>query len=307
MDKNAIALMKRIRNLVKTLDAVVLAHNYQSEDVQSVADFTSDSLELSQKAAKIKQNIIVFAGVKFMAETAKILSPTKIVLLPRLDAGCPMADMVMPEDVYRLRLDHPNAKVVTYVNSSVEVKAESDVCCTSANAVSVVRNIPGNEIIFLPDQNLGAFVQKKVPEKRIILYEGHCYVHNRIQYVDVVEMKNRFPQALIVAHPEVKPEVSAIADEVLSTSGMLRFVHQSNAQMFIVLTEEALLQRMRHENPDKIFFSAGPPHICSNMKKTTLQDIERSLIESRYNIEIPSEMLSRASHALQEMLRYTEE
>ncbi|MCP5108068.1 MAG: quinolinate synthase NadA, partial [bacterium] len=185
----------KIKELKETKNAVLLAHNYQVEEVQLIADYLGDSLELSRIAATVEHDIIVFAGVKFMAETAKILSPRKKVLLPRLDAGCPMADMIVVEELLELKKQHPNAKVVTYVNSSVEIKAESDACCTSSNAVKVVKNIDADEIIFVPDRNLGSYVQKMVPEKKIIFFEGYCYVHNRIKEEEIEAMKKMYPEA----------------------------------------------------------------------------------------------------------------
>jgi len=295
---------KEIIKLKKAKNAIILAHNYQIDEVQLIADFLGDSLELSRKAALLSQDVIVFAGVKFMAETAKILSPGKTVLLPRLDAGCPMADMVTVEELRDLKARHPKAVVVTYVNSSVEIKAESDVCCTSSNAVQVVRNMPSAEVIFVPDQNLGSYVQKMVPEKKVHLFEGFCYVHHRIKVEEIEGARERHPQAKVIVHPEVRPEVIALADEVLSTSGMLKYARESAAKEFIVATEQGLLQRMKRENPAKEFIPAGSPKICSNMKRTTLRDIYDSLNEDKYAIQIDPAISERAGRALREMLKY---
>lgn len=297
-------LLREIDELKKEKYAVILAHNYQAEEVQLVADFIGDSLELSRKAAAVQADVIVFAGVKFMAETAKILSPHKSVWLPRLDAGCPMADMITLEELRELKSRHPEATVVAYVNSSVEIKAESDVCCTSANAATVVRHIKANSIIFIPDQNLGAYVQRMVPEKRIILFEGYCYVHNRIKRWEVEEMKKLHPKAKIIAHPEVRMEIVDLADRVLSTSGMLDHVRNSSEREFIVLTEQGLIQRMKRENPEKDFFPAVTPKICQNMKKTSLSDIHASLREEKFEIEIDPEIMKRAFRSLREMIKY---
>jgi quinolinate synthase len=297
-------MKQMILKLKEAKNAVILAHNYQIEEVQLVADFLGDSLELSRKAASLGQEVIVFAGVKFMAETAKILSPAKKVLLPRLDAGCPMADMITVAELRELKAQHPDAIVVTYVNSSVEIKAESDVCCTSSNAVQVVRNVPSFEVIFVPDQNLGSYVQKMVPEKKIHLFEGFCYVHHRVKVEEIEDMRRMHPRAKVVVHPEVRPEVIAQADEVLSTSGMLKYVNESPAKEFIVATEQGLLQRMKRENPAKNFIPAGNPKICSNMKRTTVQDIYDSLNEEKYAIEIDPAVGERAGKALREMLQY---
>lgn len=300
---NAIDLAKEIKELKKAKHAVLLAHNYQVEDVQLAADYLGDSLELSRIAASVKQEIIVFAGVKFMAETAKILSPGKKVLLPRLDAGCPMADMITVEELRELKEIHPHAKVVAYVNSSVEVKAESDACCTSSNAVNVVKNIAADEIIFIPDKNLGSYVQKMVPEKKIILFEGYCYVHNRIKKEEIVEMKKHLPNAKVVVHPEAQMEVIGLADDVMSTSGMLKYVSQSPAKQFIIATEQGLIERMKRENPGKEFYPALKAKICANMKRTSLRDVYESLKNEKYEIHVEECIAGRAVHALDEMTK----
>lgn len=297
-------LEDKINALKKAKNAVLLAHNYQVEEVQLIADYLGDSLELSRIAAGIENDVIVFAGVKFMAETAKILSPDKKVLLPRLDAGCPMADMIVVEELRDLKAKHPNAKVVTYVNSSVEIKAESDACCTSSNAVRVVKNIDADEIIFVPDRNLGSYVQSMVPEKTFILFEGYCYVHNRIKAEEIEEMKKAYPEAKVVVHPEVRKEIVRMADEVLSTSGMLHYVAKSAGKQFIVATEQGLLERMKRENPGKEFLPAVRAKICSNMKRTSLRHIYEALEYDRYEIEVEESIAQRAVHALNEMLKY---
>lgn len=294
----------QIKKLLAEKDAVLLAHNYQMSEVQLIADHLGDSLELSRLAADVRNSVIVFAGVKFMAETAKILSPGKKVLLPRLDAGCPMADMITVEELRWMKEQHPKAKVVTYVNSGADIKAESDACCTSSNAAKVVANIDSDEIIFVPDRNLGSYVQSKVPEKKIILFEGYCYVHNRITKDEIIEMKKLHPDAEIIVHPEVRSEVIELADEVLSTSGILRYASASPAGKFIVATEEGLLDRMRRENPGKKFYPAMRPKVCQNMKRTTLNDIYLSLLHDRYEIEIDEEISKKALRSLHEMLKY---
>ena len=300
--------MEKLRQEIKILkekkNGVILAHNYQIDEVQLVADYLGDSLELSRIAAETKNDLIIFAGVKFMAETAKILSPEKKVLIPRLDAGCPMADMITVDELMDLKKENPEAKVVTYVNSSVEIKAESDVCCTSANAIKVVQNINSKEIIFIPDRNLGSYVQKLVPDKRIILFEGYCYVHNRIKKEEIEKMIDLYPEAKVVVHPEVRMEVIELADEVLSTSGMLRYVTKSDDKTFIVGTEQGLLERMKRENPHKEFLPAFKPKICSNMKRTSLTDVHESLKSDRYEIKIEKTIAEKAVHALNEMLKY---
>jgi quinolinate synthase len=297
-------LTQKIKELKEEKNAVLLAHNYQVEEVQLAADYLGDSLDLSRIAARVKHDMIVFAGVKFMAETAKILSMRKKVLLPRLDAGCPMADMIVVDELRELKEQYKNAKVVTYVNSSVEIKAESDACCTSANAVKVVTNIDADEIIFVPDRNLGSYVQKMVPDKKIILFEGYCYVHNRIKKEEIEAMKQRYPEARIVVHPEVRMELIEMADEVLSTNGMLKYMSGSKDKQFIVATEQGLLERMKREIPGKEFFPAFRAKICSNMKRTSLKDIYEALKNERYEITIEESIAKRAARALNEMLKY---
>lgn len=297
-------LKRKIDKLKNAKNAVILAHNYQIEEVQLIADYLGDSLELSKIASKTGNKMIVFAGVKFMAETAKILSPQKIVLLPRLDAGCPMADMITVDELKELKQEHKNAKVVTYVNSSVDIKAESDVCCTSANAVSVVKNIDADEVIFIPDRNLGTYVGKMVPEKKIILFEGYCYVHDRIKKEEIEEMRNFYPEAEFLVHPEARMEVINLADKVFSTSGMLKYAKKSDKKQFVIITEQGLIERLKRENPEKEFYPAVKPKICSNMKRTALIDIFNSLEKNQYEINIEKSILQRAYNALNKMLRY---
>jgi quinolinate synthase len=297
-------LARSVRDLKQAKRALILAHNYQTADVQAVADYLGDSLDLSRRAAAARTPLIVFAGVKFMAETAKVLAPDRRVLLPRLDAGCPMADMITVEELRALKAQHPDAAVVTYVNSAVEIKAESDVCCTSANAVQVVRGVAARKVIFVPDQNLGRWVQRQVPEKELILFEAYCYVHNRIKVEEIVETKQAHPQARVLVHPEARPDLLELADEVLSTSGMLRVAASSPQREFIVATEQGLLERMARENPGKSFYPARTPKICQNMKRTSLGDVLASLAEEKYEIFIDDELRSRAFHALNEMLQY---
>jgi len=297
-------LKRKIDKLKNAKNAVILAHNYQIEEVQLIADYLGDSLELSKIASETDNKMIVFAGVKFMAETAKILSPQKTVLLPRLDAGCPMADMITVDELIELKQEHKNAKVVTYVNSSVEIKAESDVCCTSANAVSVVKNIDADEVIFIPDRNLGTYVGKMVPEKKIILFEGYCYVHDKIKKEEIEEMRNFYPEAEFLVHPEARMEVINLADKVFSTSGMLRYVKKSDKKQFVIVTEQGLIERLKRENPEKEFYPAVKPKICSNMKKTALIDIFNSLEKNQYEINIEESTLQRAYNALNKMLKY---
>jgi len=294
---------QQVEELKRRQGAVLLAHNYQIEEGQLAADFLGDSLDLSRRAVDLAEGNIVFAGVKFMAETAKILAPEKRVLLPRLDAGCPMADMITVGELRRLKAEHPGAAVVAYMNSTAEVKAESDACCTSANAARVVRAVPAAEVIFVPDRNLGSYVQMLVPEKKLHLFEAYCYVHDRIKPEDIVDARARHPRAEVLVHPEARPGVVALADEVLSTGGMLRYAVRAQAGEFIVATAQGLLQRLARENPGKRFFPAGAERICSNMKRTTLRDVLDALREGKYEIEIEPEVAGRAGRALREMLR----
>jgi len=293
-----------IRRLQREKDAIILVHNYQPPKIQDVGDFLGDSLGLAQEAAKTDAGLIVFCGVKFMAETAKILSPEKTVLLPRKDAGCPMADMITREDLRALKAKHPDAKVVSYVNTNADVKAESDVCCTSANAVAVVKNIEADKIIFTPDQNLASYCQRFV-KKQIIPWDGYCYVHERITVDEVLLAKRRIPDALLLVHPECNPRVIDIADQVLSTSGMVDFAKKSDRKRFLIGTESGLLYRLKKENPGKEFYTAGTAKVCQSMKLTGLNDVLSALREERYAIELPEEIVEPARRALEAMLEYT--
>jgi quinolinate synthase len=294
---------EKIKELKDEKNAVILVHNYQRGEVQEIADYLGDSLDLSIKANSTDAEIIVFCGVRFMAETAKILSPEKKVLMPREEAGCPMANMVTPEDVLKMRKQYPNAKVVSYVNTNADVKAVTDVCCTSANAVKVVKNIESDEIIFMPDRNLGSYV-KRFTDKKIILWDGFCYVHDSISREEVLKEKEKFPEALLLVHPECRPEVIDIADEVLSTSGMIKFAKKSSAKSFLIGTEEGIIYRLKKENPEKEFFTAGEATICSDMKLTRQEDVYLALKEEKHVITLPNDILSASRKALEEMLRY---
>lgn len=294
-------LSRRIRELKEELNAIILAHNYQRPEVQDVADFLGDSLGLSRKATQAQAEMIVFCGVDFMAESAAILNPTKTVLLPELDAGCPMAAMITPEDVRVLREKHPGAPVVCYVNSSAAVKAESDICCTSANAVKIVNSLSEEKIIFIPDEYLGRYVASKT-EKEIVLHPGFCPTHARLKAEEIRFLKEAFPDAEVMVHPECTPEAIALADAVLSTSQMVRYAKKSSAKAFIVGTEEGLLYRLRRETPGKTFHLASSTMICPNMKKITLESIVRSLESKRHIIRIPEETRQAAARALAKML-----
>ncbi len=304
MNDEKLTLQEKILELKKKEKAVIVAHNYQIPQVQDIADFLGDSLELSKICRDLAEEIIVFCGVKFMAETAKILSPKKTVLLPVIDAGCPLADMIEPDELIALRQKHPDAWVVSYVNTSAEIKALSDVCCTSANAIKVVKNVPVKKIIFTPDKNLGWWVQKNVPQKELILWEGFCIVHEYFSHKDLIKARQILPDAEILVHPECPKEVLEDADHVLSTSGMLKRAKESHASKFIIGTEEGLIYRLKNENPSKEFYSLGNAKICTNMKKTRLEDVYHALKHSKYAIELPQDIIEKAQVALERMLSY---
>jgi len=296
-------IVEEITKLKKEKNAIILVHNYQRPEIQNIADFLGDSLGLAREAAKTDAQIIIFCGVRFMAETAKILSPEKMVLLPRKEAGCPMADMITAEDLRILKEKYPGAKVVSYVNTNADVKAESDICCTSANVIEVVRNIKAERVIFTPDKNLAAYCQRFV-DKEIIPWNGYCYVHEKIREEEVRLAKEKFPDALLLVHPECNPSVIDLADEVLSTSGMLNFAKKSDKKRFLIGTEEGLIYRLKKENPGKEFYTAGTAKMCRNMKLTTLNDVYLSLKEEHYAIELPEGIIKSAQKALMAMLKY---
>ena len=295
-------IVTRIKKLLKDRNAILLAHNYMRDEVQEIADITGDSLGLSIAAAKTDADVIVFCGVYFMAESAAILSPQKTVLLPRLDAGCPMADMVTAAALEELKAQHPGVPVVTYVNSSAEVKACSDICCTSANAIKVVRSLTEKELIFVPDRNLGRWIAQFVPDKRFLFWEGFCPSHERMTLSAVQLKKTQYPEALFVCHPESAPEVSAIADHVCSTSGMYEWCRASTAKQFIIGTEPGILYRLRLENPDKEFILASPALICPNMKLTSLEDILAALQTMSPVVTVEEDVRRKAKAALDRML-----
>ncbi len=295
-------LKQQIRELLTRHNAVLLAHNYMRDEVQEIADITGDSLGLSIEAAKTSADVIVFCGVHFMAESAAILSPQKTVLLPRPDAGCPMADMVTAEELRALKARHPGVPVVTYVNSSADVKAESDICCTSANAVTVVRSLKEPELIFVPDRNLGRWVARAVPDKKFIYWDGYCPTHERMTVEAVVKKKAEHPEALFICHPECAPEVSALADHVCSTSGMYDYCRTSPAKTFIVGTEAGILYKLRLDSPEKRFILASPALFCPNMKLTSLEDVLIALQALSPVVSVPEGVRIKAQAALDRML-----
>jgi len=292
----------KLIQLKKERNAVILAHNYQLGEVQDMADFVGDSLDLSRKAAKTEEEVIVFCGVQFMAETASILSPDKIVLLPEINAGCPMANMVTVEKLKEKKQKYGHPYVVCYVNSTAEVKAESDICCTSANAVKIVRGLDQTrKVLFIPDQYLGHYVSSQVG-KEIILWPGYCPTHLRILPQDILRLRKEHPQARVIVHPECRPEVISLADEVLSTGGMCRYAKTTENNEIIVGTELGIIHRLRKENPEKKFFSVSEQAICPNMKLITLEKVIWSLKEMQYQIKVPARIANRARKAVDRML-----
>jgi quinolinate synthase len=292
MENRDAGLAEKISALKKKRNAVILVHNYQRDEIQDIADFIGDSLELSQKAAKTDADVIVFCGVHFMAETASIICPDKVVLLPDMNAGCPMADMITAERLRAKKKEHPRAVVVCYINSSAEVKAESDICCTSANAVGVIESLGAREILFIPDQYLGDYVSSKTG-KKMILWPGFCPTHVRIQPERIKELKREYPQAKVVVHPECLPEVIALADEVASTSGMCRYAQRDEVREMIVGTEVGLIHRLRKENPGKRFIPVSEQAICPNMKLITLEKVLWSLEEMSPEVKVPEKIRLR--------------
>ena len=295
-------LVEKISALKKRRNAVILAHNYQLGEVQDIADFVRDSLDLSQRAAETDAGVIVFCGVRFMAETASILCPDKVVLLPDRDAGCPMADMITAEQLRAEKKEHPQAVVVCYVNSPAEVKAESDICCTSANAVRVVESLDAREIFFVPDQYLGHYVSTKTG-KKMILWPGFCPIHVRIKPARIKELKREYPQAKVVVHPECTPEVIALADEALSTGGMCRYAQRDDVREMIVGTELGIIHRLKKENPGKRFIPISEQAICPDMKLITLEKVLRSLEEMSPEVKVPEGIRLRAKAAVDKMLK----
>jgi quinolinate synthase len=295
-------LVNDILKLKDQRKAIILAHNYQLGEVQDIADFVGDSLDLSRQAANTNAEVIVFCGVGFMAETAKILSPDKTVLMPDLNAGCAMANMITLRQLKEMKRRHPEAVVVCYVNTTAEIKAESDYCCTSANAVKVVKSIPEEkEILFIPDKYLGDYASRQA-NRKMILWEGFCPTHRRILAEDILKKKAQYPKAEVLVHPECTPDVIAMADKVLSTSGICRYAKESNSEEFIIGTEIGILHRLKKENPQKHFYPASLLAECSNMKLNNLEKILWSLEDMVYPIEVPPEIAQRAKRSIDRML-----
>ena len=297
-------LINKILKLKKEKNAVIVSHNYQLEEVQKIADFTGDSLELAKKVVNVDSDIIVFCGVRFMAEMANALNPSKKVLIPRIDAGCPMADTITAKDVKELRKKYPDYTFIAYVNTNADVKAEIDICCTSQNALEIVKNVKNDKIVFIPDKNLGNYVQKQVPEKEIVLWNGCCNVHNRIRLDEVKAAKALHPESELIVHPECVPEVVEFADKALSTGGMVRYVKTAEAKSFLIGTEEGMIHRLKQEAPDKEFLTVSNAFVCPNMKKTRLEDVLESLEKEKFEITLDKETREKGKQTLDEMLKY---
>ncbi|KZL92103.1 quinolinate synthase NadA [Clostridium magnum] len=293
-----INLKEEILRLKKEKGAIILAHYYQRPEIQDIADAVGDSYYLSKVAKDCDEKVIVFCGVKFMAESAKILSPEKTVLLPAIDAGCPMADMADAEGVKELKEKHPNAKIVCYINSSAEVKALSDVCCTSSNALKIIKNIKEEEIIFLPDKNLGGYIQEQVPEKKFIIWNGFCITHKKVKVEELEIAKKLHNGILIAAHPECEKPVRDAADFIGSTGEIINFVNNNSNEKFLIVTEEGVLHQIKSKNPEKKFYIPGGGMSCVNMKKTYLKDVYNSLLNMEYDIKIDEEIRLNAYGAL---------
>jgi quinolinate synthetase complex, A subunit len=295
-------LAERLKQLKKERNAIILAHYYQRDEIQEVADFRGDSFLLAQKAAQTDADVIVFCGVHFMGESAKILAPDKTVLIPDERAGCPMADMVNVDGLRALKRKHPNATVVTYINSSAEVKAETDICCTSSNAVKIVNSVDSDEVIWVPDKNLGDYVSKRT-DKKMIIWEGYCNTHDMLTVKDVEEMRAKHPNAQFVAHPECRPEVVAMADFVGSTTAIIKYCRESDCQEFIVGTEDGTGYQLRKDSPHKKFYFATKYLVCPNMKVNNLKKLVRCLENMEPEIYVPPHVADKARLSLERMLK----
>ncbi|MCB9799415.1 MAG: quinolinate synthase NadA [Candidatus Omnitrophica bacterium] len=299
------SIQEEIQALKKKRNAVILAHNYQMGDVQDIADFTGDSLRLAQEAKKTDADVIVFCGVHFMAETASILCPDRKVLVPDLAAGCSLADMVRPEDIRKWKSEHANGVVVCYINTSAAVKAECDYCCTSSNAVKVVRAIPEDkEVLFVPDFFLGTYVKNVTGRDNIELWRGYCPTHMLIQSLEIEKLRKSHPGAEFLMHPECGCLTKSmhLADKIMSTEGMVRYVNESSAHEFIVATETGILHRMQKDNPDKTFIPASPQSVCQYMKMNDLEKLVATLENLQYEVKVPEELAKRAYRPIERML-----
>ena len=296
-------IIEKIKKLKEEKNAIVLAHSYQNIEVDEVADFVGDSLYLSQMAKNTNADIIVFAGVYFMAQTAKIISPDKKVLLPNLHAGCLMADMINHEQMVRFKKDYPDTPVVCYINSTAEVKAECDICCTSSNALEIVKSLNTNRVLFIPDANLGKWVEKQLSNVEVITYDGNCPVHTNIKIEDITEARKRYPNARILIHPECKPEVSELGDYVGSTSGIIDYVKKSKDKQFVIVTEKGVADRLKRDYPEKEFILIKDNMLCESMKLTTLEEILYSLENEVNEITLDEKVRRLSSNCIEKMLK----
>lgn len=292
----------RIEELKKAKNAVIMAHYYVEDEVQDIADYIGDSYYLSDMATKIDADVIVLCGVAFMGESAKVLNPDKKVLLPALDADCPMAHMATVEKIQEIRTQYEDVAVVCYVNSTAELKAASDVCVTSANALKIVKALPNKHIFFIPDQNLAHFIADQLPEKHFIFNDGFCHVHHTVTVEQIMEAKKARPEALVLVHPECKPEVTAMADYIGSTSGIIKFATESNEKQFIVVTEMGVMHELKKRNPDKSFYTAGNMQVCPNMKKITLDKIIDALEQEKPEVIMDASLMEAAHKPMVRML-----
>ncbi|MCM1265039.1 MAG: quinolinate synthase NadA [Candidatus Gastranaerophilales bacterium] len=295
-------LVEKINELKKKKNAVILAHCYQNVEIDEVADFVGDSLYLSQRANETDADIIVFAGVYFMAQTAKILSPNKKVLLPRLESGCRMADMIDLEQLREFKAKHPNIPTVCYINSTAEVKSECDMCCTSSNAVKVVESMGAKEILFLPDTYLGKWVENKLGNIKVTTYPGFCPTHLQIKPQDIIDARAKYPNAKVLAHPECHQEVVKLADYVGSTTGIMKYAIESNEKTFIIATEKGVVERLERDYPDKEFILIKNSVVCPNMKWHTLQDIYDALDKEQHEITVEENIAHKAVNCINRML-----
>ncbi len=295
-------IIDKINKLKKEKNAIILAHCYQNVEIDEVADFVGDSLYLSRRAKETNADIIVFAGVYFMAQTAKLLSPDKKVLLPRLESGCRMADMIDLEQVREFKSKHPNIPVVCYVNSTAEVKSECDMCCTSSNAIKIVKSMGAEEILFLPDTYLGKWVESQLGNVKIITYPGFCPTHLMIKPKDILEAREKYPNAKILAHPECHQEVTKLADFVGSTTGIMKYAIESNEKQFVIATEKGVVDRLKRDYPEKEFILIKENIICPNMKWNTLEDIYNALDKEQHEITVDEQIAKKAVKCIDDML-----
>lgn len=296
-------IIDKIKNLKEKKNAIILAHSYQNIEIDTVADFIGDSLYLSQQAQKTNADIIIFAGVYFMAQTAKIISPEKKVILPNINAGCLMADMIDHKQMINFKNSHPNIPIVCYINSTAEVKAECDICCTSSNALEIVKSLNSGKVLFLPDANLGKWVESKLNNVEVITYSGNCPVHNNINIDDIQNARKQHPNAQILIHPECKPEVSSLGDYVGSTSGIINYVKNSQASQFVIVTEKGVYDRLKRDYPDKEFFLIRNNMICDSMKLTSLEEILDALENETNEIHLDEKIRKASFNCIERMLK----